>query len=58
MRAVTGRVRAATGRLRGWPGVTAAAASRRLPRPAKSDASLDERLLGYDYDGSAESSMG
>ena len=37
--------------------VTAVTASRRLPRPAKSDASLDERLLGYDYDGSAESSM-
>ena len=36
----------------------AAAASRRLPRPSKSDASLEERLLGYDYDGSAESSMG
>ena len=35
-----------------------AAASRRLPRPSKSDASLEERLLGYDYDGSAESSMG
>ena len=37
---------------------SAAAASRRLPRPSKSDASLEERLLGYDYDGSAESSMG
>lgn len=42
----------------GLAGVTAAAASRRLRRPEKSDASLDERLLGYDYDGSAESSMG
>ena len=37
---------------------SASAASRRLPRPSKSDASLEERLLGYDYDGSAESSMG
>ena len=41
----------------GVTAVTAVTASRRLPRPAKSDASLDERLLGYDYDGSAESSM-
>ncbi len=38
--------------------VTASAASRRLSRPSKSDVSLEERLLGYDYDGSAESSMG
>ena len=37
---------------------SASAASRRLPRPSKADASLEERLLGYDYDGSAESSMG